>query len=317
MIRFARRLPRPHLVSACLVLCAGVGLSLPWQAVHAGEVPAQAGLAASDATAQRVGLRLPAADKVEFHGAVNFDKAGGAGGGAVMYPAPGLVGLLAAVATHAIVSGTMRDAEKERIRTKADQVLVPYQGVLDAYHHQELMQASLTHMKSGGAKQIIAQAAAPAPGDIMVDSVPLFYLTQDHQALILDNAISIKTAGRATPYETIIRIVSPERGGEAGPDVWLGDNAGMLKWESARMYAQALDIALADMATPAAPALPYKTVRYNEGASERMERAQLVSESCDYLVLRTLRGNLMAVPRKAEAQAACGAAAAPAATPAG
>ncbi|MCE3608274.1 hypothetical protein LXA47_32415 [Massilia sp. P8910] len=310
MTRFACRLPRLHLVSACLALCAGVGLSMPWQPAQAEDVPVQAGLAASDATAQRFGLRLPATDTVAFHGAVNFDKAGGAGGGAMLYPAPGLVGLLAAVATHAIVSGTMRDAEKERIRTAADKVLAPYQSVLGAYTHQELMQASLAHIKAGGAKQIIAQAAAPAPGDIVVDSVPLFYLTQDHQALILDNAISIKTAGRATPYETIIRIVSPERGDGAGPDLWLGDDAGMLKWESARMYAQALDIALADMATPGAPALPYKTVRYNEGANERMERAQLISESCDYLVLRTLRGNLMAVPRKAAA--GCGAAATPA-----
>ncbi|MFB9243005.1 hypothetical protein IV454_19950 [Massilia antarctica] len=310
MTRFACRLPRLHLVSACLALCAGVGLSMPWQPAQAGEVPVQAGLAASDATAQRFGLRLPATDTVAFHGAVNFDKAGGAGGGAMLYPAPGLVGLLAAVATHAIVSGTMRDAEKERIRTQADKVLAPYQTVLGTYTHQELMQASLAHIKTGGAKQIIAQAAPPTPGDIVVDSVPLFYLTQDHQALILDNAISIKTAGRATPYETIIRIVSPERGEGAGPDLWLGDDAGMLKWESARMYAQALDIALADMATPGAPALPYKTVRYNEGANERMERAQLISESCDYLVLRTLRGNLMAVPRKAAA--GCGAAATPA-----
>ena len=310
MTRFACRLPRLHLVSACLALCAGVGLSMPWQPAQAEDVPVQAGLAASDATARRFGLRLPATDAVAFHGAVNFDKAGGAGGAAMLYPAPGLVGLVAAVATHAIVSGTMRDAEKERIRTQADKVLAPYQSVLGAYTHQELMQASLAHIKTGGAKQIIMQAAAPAPGDIVIDSVPLFYLTQDHQALILDNAISIKTAGRATPYENTIRIVSPERGDGAGPDVWLGDDAGMLKWESARMYAQALDIALADMATPGAPALPYKTVRYNEGANERMERAQLISESCDYLVLRTLRGNLMAVPRKAAA--GCGAAATPA-----
>jgi hypothetical protein len=309
MMRFACRLPRPHLVSACLVLCAGVGLSLPWQPAHAGEAPVQPALASGDTAAPRVGLRLPAADKVAFHGAVSFDKAGSAGG-AMMYPAPGLAGLLAAVATHAIVSGSMRDAEKDRLRTEADKVLVPYQGFLGAYKHQELMQASLAHIKTGGAKQVVAQAATPAAGEIVIDSVPLFYLTQDHQALILDNAVSIKTADRAAPYETTVRIVSQERGGVAGPDVWLGDDAGMLKWESARMYAQALDIALADMANAGAAALPYKTVRYNEGATERMERGQLISESCDYLVLRTLRGNLMAVPRRAAPQAGCGAAAA-------
>jgi hypothetical protein len=312
MMRLTRRLPRSYLACACLLVCAGVGLSLPWRPAQAADLPVVAGPAASDAVAQRLGLRLPAADKVAFHGAVNFDKAGGAGG-AMLYPAPGLAGMLAAVATHAIMSGTMRDAEKERIRTEADKVLLPYQGVLGGYKHQELLQASLAHLKAGGAKQIIAQAAPATAGEIVVDSVPLFYLTQDHQALILDSAVSITTPGRARPYETTIRVISQERGGQAGPDVWLGDDAGMLKWESARMYAQALDIALADMGTANTSTLPYKTVRYNEGASERMERAQLISENCDFLVLRTLRGNLMAVPRKAAPQAGCaGAALAPA-----
>jgi hypothetical protein len=39
-------------------------------------------------------------------------------------------------------------------------------------------------------------------------------------------------------------------------------------------------------------------VRYNEGGTERMERAQVVSEQCGQLVLRTLRGNLISVPVK-------------------
>lgn len=41
-----------------------------------------------------------------------------------------------------------------------------------------------------------------------------------------------------------------------------------------------------------------KTVRYMEGSKEKLERAELLRETCDSLILRTLRGNLMRSVRK-------------------
>lgn len=46
---------------------------------------------------------------------------------------------------------------------------------------------------------------------------------------------------------------------------------------------------------------PFRTIRYVEGTAEKMERAQLVSEHCGRLVIKTLRGSLMSVPVKASA----------------
>ncbi|UUZ52375.1 hypothetical protein LP419_22905 [Massilia sp. H-1] len=63
------------------------------------------------------------------------------------------------------------------------------------------------------------------------------------------------------------------------------------------MFAQSLDIALADVQATPGTAAPFKTVRFTEGGAERMERAQVLSEKCGQIVLRTLRGNLMSVPR--------------------
>ena len=63
------------------------------------------------------------------------------------------------------------------------------------------------------------------------------------------------------------------------------------------MLARSVDIVIEDMRASAANAGVFKTVRYFEGGSERMERAGIISTSCDQLVLRTLRGNLMAVPQ--------------------
>jgi hypothetical protein len=50
------------------------------------------------------------------------------------------------------------------------------------------------------------------------------------------------------------------------------------------------------MTAKASPDAPHRTVRYRLGGEERMERAQVLSERCDRLLIRNLRGWLMSVP---------------------
>ncbi|WLI88745.1 hypothetical protein Q4S45_18790 [Massilia sp. R2A-15] len=254
--------------------------------------------------ARRLCLRGPVAEPVVFHGALNYDKAG-SGAGAMMYPAPGLVGMLAAVATHAAISGGMRESEKQKMRDEADKVLLPYRPALANYGHQELMLASLAEMKTAGDKHLLPAAAPCAEGEVVADGVPSFFMTQDQRALILENAISIQGAG-ARPYQKIIRVISPAQDEGAGVAAWFNDRENLLRKVSARMVAQSLDIALADAQAAGEPSDPFKTVRYNEGGAERMERAQVISDQCGQLVLRTLRGNLIAVPSKAPQAPAAG-----------
>jgi hypothetical protein len=58
---------------------------------------------------------------------------------------------------------------------------------------------------------------------------------------------------------------------------------------------QALRIALDARRLGAMPDA-YRTVRYPQGSSEQIERATLMAQSCDRLVIRNLRGTLMSVP---------------------
>ena len=236
---------------------------------------------------------------IELHGALNYDKAG-AGNGAMLYPAPGVVGLLAAIATHAAVVNTVRDAEKQVLRDEADKFLLPHRGTLASYLQNELMQSSLAAMRTRGDKRIIAAQASSAPGETVIDSAPAFFMTQDQRAIVLENAVTIRTGGNAKPYQKVIRVVSPVRPATAG-GAWFDAGAALLKAESAKMYAQSIDIAVSDMKMVGENSNPFKTVRYDEGGSERMERAQLMVEHCEHLVVRTLRGDVMAVPRRTPA----------------
>lgn len=263
--------------------------------------------------AQRVGLRLPADEKVAFNGAVSYDSAG-SGPGSFMYPAPGLAGFAVAIATHGLLSGAMRDSEKQKIRDKANEVLLPYQPILGNYKYQDLIQASMAKMATVADKRVLAASAPAVPGETVIDSVPVFYMTQDQRALILENAVSIRGDGSAKPYENVIRVVSPARDEKDLGAYWSNADGSQLRGESARLFALSLDIALNDMHPAGADSHPYKTVRYVEGGADKMERGQLISEECNQVLLRTLRGNLMSVPRKAAASvdASAGCAAAPA-----
>jgi len=191
------------------------------------------------------------------------------------------------------------------MREQADAILLPHKDLLAAYGPLELSQAALPQMTVVQDKRLLERAAVADADEVALETAPVFYLTQDRRALILENVIAIRVAGRDKPHVvTTIRVVSAARAAGDGETWWFDAQARQLRAQSARMYAQSLDIALADVqAAPGAPA-PFKTVRFTEGGAERMERAQILSEKCGQIVLRTLRGNLMSVPGAAASGAA-------------
>lgn len=278
------------------LLCLTALLALPGQGAVASE---RAPLAVRSALDQ----------SVAFHGVISYDTAG-SGPAPILYPAPGLAGMLAAIATHAIIANGVQDAEKTRMRDQADQILLPHRPLLGGFKYGELMEDAKSLVANAPALRVLAAGAQPAAGEVLVDSLPMFYMTQDRRALVMENTVSIKAPASAKPYQTVIRVTSPAQGADVSDGFWFADNARQLRQTSAVMLARSLDIALEDMRGSAANVGVFKTVRFSEGGSERMERAEILSTSCDQLVLRTLRGNLMAVPRQpagaaGEADPAC------------
>lgn len=247
-------------------------------------------------------LRAPGNAPVSLHGMPNFDKAGG-GPQTMMYPMPGLAGALAALATHATINNMARNSEADKLRTQADAMLVPFQGALADVKHHELVQAALRELGTHGGKRYAPAGTAAAPGETLVDSVPAFFMTPDQRALVLDNAIAVLPHGAATPYQQVIRVVSPVQAAGTEAAAWFDNHAALFRQVSARMLAQSIEIALADMPGAAPGNEPFRTVRYPEGGVERMERAQVIRTHCGQLVLRTLRGNLMAVPGASDSDA--------------
>lgn len=293
--------------AAALSLAAGLLSAAPcFGAGQETVAPAELAPVAAPAVARPVMvLRGALAQKVAFQGAVSYDNAG-TGAGMVMYPAPGLAGLLAAVATHAMISGSVREAEKKTLRDQADAILVPHQEWLNGYTLGALFLDAHGTIASADKVRIVEQQAPPVAGEIVVDNVPLFSMTQDLRSLILDNAISIRTQGQAQPFTMVIRIVSPARDANVDAAYWFDASGASLRQTTAGMMARSIDVAMRHMRDKAGPAAQFRTVRYNEGGAERIERAEVLKARCEDLELRTLRGNVMVVPRRASDVAAEG-----------
>lgn len=250
-------------------------------------------------------LRLPSDASVEYHGVVNFDAAG-MGAGGMVYPAFGVAGLLAAVVTHGVIIDATKQKQKDQLQAKADEVLLAYKPFLDKFSYRDLMQRAAAKVRFAGESRLIEPGADAGQG-MLVESAPVLKLTQDQKAIVLDNLVAIQLPGvsRESAYRTSIHVVSSPSTSTELAAFWSENDGERIKDESARLVAESLDIAFGEAGKGAVTSnAAYRTVRYFEGAAEKIERAQVLAEQCERLLIRTLRGNLMSVPVARAADAA-------------
>ena len=242
-------------------------------------------------------LRLPNEDFVSYSGVVSYDAAG-MDAQAMLYPAPGLAGFLVAVVTHGVIVDAMKKSQKTKLQMEADKVLLPYQEILSSYTLKELMQRGLEKAGLGQGNHLIG-ATEKAESDWNMESMPTYSLTQDQNAIILENTISIYAANApAQPaYQNTVRIISATQTRTDLQAYWTANQGAKLKEESASLFAESLSMVFFDIMEGAPKeGNKQKTVRYMEGANEKIERGQIISEQCNRIVFKTLRGWLMSVP---------------------
>ena len=240
-------------------------------------------------------LRLPEQQQVVFKGVVSLDAAT-SHAQVPLYVAPGLVGLLAEVATHGVIANSTNKSDKERLEADADKVLSRYRDALAGYTHTELFRRALK--MANGLRGSVLDPGATNP-DLIVDTTPVFYMTQDQKALVLENEVTVHSSARGDEslYHNNIKVVSRATQATNQAEFWSANQAENLKQESARAFAESLEIAFGDAsASLNTKDAVFKTIRYSEGNEEKLERAQVLAKTCDRLLIRTLRDSLMSVP---------------------
>jgi hypothetical protein len=242
-------------------------------------------------------LQLPHDGPVVYQGVVSFDEAG-TGTNSILYPAPNAAGLMAAVLTHSLLIDSAKKEQKSKLQVAADQVLSPYKDILDHFKYQELMLRTLEKVSSNANSKLM-ERYGDSNNELVIESTPTFLLTQDQQAIIINDTIIIRKLGK-TPeivFQNNTRIISTAIDIPDATSFWTANDGEKLKEESSKLLAKSIDTAF-DVAVANADAgsNPYHTIRYKEGSSEKIERAQVLNEQCDRMLIRTLRGTLMSVP---------------------
>jgi hypothetical protein len=275
--------------------------------VHAADAVADASAAAAQRmrdtlTTRAWAWRAPPPDsRVLFHGVVSYDNAGG-GAGAMMYPAPNAAGLLVAILTHAALNGGARSAEAKRLEEEADKVLEPFKGPIERLAPRDLQQAAAARLDFVATPSLV-EAARDAGDAWVIETQPVFLLSQDRRALVVETVVRLYDGAAPAPaLERAVRVVSPPVKSPDAETYWLQAEGDRLAHTSAALLAEAVRVALMDVNAPAD--VPQRTVRYVEGSADKFERAMPLAERCERVALRTLRGAVMSVPVRAKGPSA-------------
>lgn len=269
-----------------------------------------AGIAGAQAGPDMANLRWAAdmAERPEFRGVLNKDGAG-MGPGNMLYPGVGgLAGLFVGVLTHAAVNSSVQTAEMKRLQTRADAVLVPYAGALQALTSDELLLRTREEVARLGGW----------PGGASLELRPVFLMTQDRRAVLMD-VFARFSDGNGAPASMGMRVVSDPRATQE-VDEWADAEGNGLRRVTVALLARAVQHLARHFNGPRADdaAAPVeRTVRFVEGGAQRMERAAVLEQRCGRALLRTLSNTLMSVPlsQTAPAEAGCDMAPAAAAVP--
>lgn len=282
------------LAAYCCVMA--LGLASCWAADSTESAPG-----VWDATSERSwSLKLPDDGKVVFSGALDY--AGGSAGSSFMpYPAPNAVAFVAAVVTHGLIVDSQKNSQRKKAQEYADKVLDPYQSILGTVSYQQLARLWAEDLQPGARRKLVGTTDSPGSDDWLIEATPVFLMAQDRRTLTLDALISIRApSATENAYQNRIRVISPAVGNEDPAGAWAAEEGKKLKEVSAWLLSESLNIAMRTAIDGSSNNdQPFRTIRYLEGTAEKMERAQLVSEHCGRLVIKTLRGSLMSVPVKA------------------
>lgn len=242
------------------------------------------------------GLHVATNVSVPFHGTVSFDNVG-ASSAQMLYPAPNVAGFIAAVLTHGLIVESSKESQREKLQVDADNILSPYRSILSGFTLKELYQRSLPKMTTRS-DIVLLETDETQTARWSIDAKPTFFLTQDCSAIIVNNEIKVykPDSSSAPAYVGVIKVVSKAKVEKDFATFWTAGNGEQFKQLSAEIFAQSLDIVINDILNSNLAKTGYKTLRYYEGGTEKFERGQIISESCDRVMIRTLRGAILSVP---------------------
>lgn len=286
-----------------------VGVLLPVVWSCSGTMPIESGPAsrayqAPDRMISSYYLQQPASRTLNIKGQLAPLSAGGTPA-AIMYPGNNAGGFLAAIAVHAAVNSSVKNAQEQNRIDRANQILESYQGLISEVSNEDLHEYVLSGHAGLDMRSTPEDTVSLYENGWLVTSEPMYTLSSSEDAIYIKNKVIIQDyfmldneSKDASVYEKNITITSLNSARAYDHSVWLADNGEYFEKSLKHLYAQSIWLAVSDFqGNLPATSSRTSTIRYLENGEKKVERGKLINESCDQMLFETLRGELKVVQR--------------------
>lgn len=223
------------------------------------------------------------------------------------YPGNNGGAFLASVFLHAAIAESAQASREKALQEKASQVLKPYRPFLEGVTNADVVERALPALGEGRYGFKMYDAGSTQHGAVL-ESVPVYFMTQDQNTIILKNAVKMySSAGESDViYENLIETHYSIAGETPAEKVWARDGGKHLIDKSIDLFSESIDLAVDDVAGR----LAYiddknRTLQYLRGQKKVYQRGKRLRQSCDRMLIRTLRGWLKSVPRAVVTETEC------------
>ncbi len=223
-----------------------------------------------------------------------------------LYPAVTPVDFFASVIAHAAVVDSMKNNYKNSMQSAADKVIEPYRKYSDSLKNKYLIEQVKEIALSRGFS-LDKYENSLSDEDFILDITPIFLLNTKEDTLILRNQFLVykkkyqHKKGNKKPllFQNQIEVLSNIKDQVINQQYWLNNEGENLKSEMNHLFSESLELIAARISDGAeSDELTYKNYRYHDGDGIVFERAVLLSENCEKIVFKTLRGWLKSVPSR-------------------
>ncbi|MCV2350554.1 hypothetical protein [Paucibacter sp. Y2R2-4] len=294
---FRQTFSSPRLLKAGL-LATTLSLGLLNLGAVANEQPGKplAATLTAPTAADKVALKLPSTEAVMFRGVYSLDQVGLPMAN-MLYPGGNLVGFLASVVTHGLIVEGEKLRQRNKAEQEADRVLEALMPAIRAINMTSLFDGAVGESTLKDRAHLL-RPDQENPSRSMIEPAPVIWISQDRLSLIADVAMSVQVDAQQAMWQGRVRVVSPRLEVADAVEHWNADEGQQLKQVCAQLVGKAIDVgfAYAQADSNKIAALPFQSVAYTVGGKKKVERAQVLHQDCNYRLLKTLRGDLFAVP---------------------
>jgi len=244
-------------------------------------------------------VKIAGDTQVKFLGYTDFDDAG-AKGGQIMYPGGNAGVFLVSVLTHSATVSSIKNSEKQHLQDKADEVLLPYRSSINEITTDKLIDSSVKTGLQDGELQLTYFEPEKQQSGWIIESSPVFFITQDQSSIVLQNPVIIYEKGNpAKPYyRNLVEIVFQLPNDQKATSYLNAD--GQLTQISSSLFNSSLKLSIQDAQHQLTQDGTDKTFSYYLGKEKVFERGKIAHMDCERLTIRTLHGWLKSVPVPAE-----------------